>query len=38
MDGMVPLITLLFFIPGVVYGVVAGKIKSDKDVAALLYD
>ena len=38
MAGMVPLITLLFFIPGVVYGVVAGKIKSDKDVAALLYD
>lgn len=38
MAGMVPLITLLFFIPGVVYGIVAGKIKNDKDVAALLYD
>ncbi|MGM9533183.1 AbgT family transporter [Intestinibacter sp.] len=38
MAGMVPLITLLFFIPGVIYGVVAGKIKNDKDVAALLYE
>ena len=38
MAGMVPLITLLFFIPGVVYGVVAGKIKNDKDIAALLYE
>ncbi|WP_455542958.1 AbgT family transporter, partial [Intestinibacter sp.] len=38
MAGMVPLITLLFFIPGVIYGVVSGKIKNDKDVAALLYE
>ena len=38
MAGMVPLITLLFFIPGIVYGIVAGKIKNDKDVAALLYE
>ena len=38
MAGMVPLITLLFLIPGVVYGVVAGKIKNDKDIAALLYE
>ena len=38
MAGMVPLITLLFFIPGIVYGIVAGKIKNDKDVAELLYE
>ena len=38
MAGMVPLITLLFFIPGIVYGIVSGKIKNDKDVAALLYE
>ncbi|MDK2866716.1 MAG: aminobenzoyl-glutamate transport protein [Clostridiales bacterium] len=36
MKGLVPLITLLFFIPGYVFGKVSGKIKSDKDVANML--
>jgi aminobenzoyl-glutamate transport protein len=38
MKGLVPLITLLFFIPGYVYGKVAGTIKSDKDVTKMLGD
>lgn len=33
MDSMVVLLTLLFFIPGVAYGVTVGKIKSEKDIA-----
>jgi aminobenzoyl-glutamate transport protein len=36
MKGLVPIITLMFFIPGIVYGKVAGKIKSDKDVVEML--
>lgn len=36
MKGLVPLITLLFFIPGYVFGKVAGKIKSDKDIVNML--
>ncbi|MEW9122424.1 MAG: AbgT family transporter [Thermotaleaceae bacterium] len=36
MKGLVPLITLLFFIPGYVYGRVAKKIQSDKDTVAML--
>ncbi len=36
MKGLVALITLLFFIPGYTYGKVSGKIKSDKDVTAML--
>ncbi|MCT4594217.1 MAG: AbgT family transporter [Anaeromicrobium sp.] len=36
MKGLVPLITLLFFIPGYVFGKVSGKIKSDKDIVAIL--
>lgn len=36
MSGLVPLITLLFFIPGYVFGKVSGKIKSDKDVVSML--
>lgn len=38
MKGMVPLITILFFVPGLTYGVVNKTIKSDKDLAAILYD
>lgn len=30
--GMVALIFLFFFVPGVVYGVVSGTIKSDRDI------
>ena len=32
------LITILFFIPGVVYGVTLGQIKNDKDVAKMASD
>ncbi|MCR1899317.1 AbgT family transporter [Irregularibacter muris] len=31
-DGLVPMIMLFFLIPGLVYGVVSGSIKNDKDV------
>ncbi|MBI5169670.1 MAG: AbgT family transporter [Candidatus Eisenbacteria bacterium] len=37
-DSMVVLITLLFFIPGLAYGLGAGTVKSDKDVAAMTGD
>ena len=36
MKGMVPIMALLFFIPGIVYGKVTGLIKNDKDVVALM--
>ncbi len=35
-DGLVPTIMLFFFIPGLVYGKVAGTIKSDKDVVKFM--
>ncbi len=33
MAGIVPIIALAFLIPGVAYGIAAGTIKNDKDVA-----
>lgn len=30
--GLVPLIMIIFFVPGVVFGIFSGKIKNDKDV------
>lgn len=36
MRGLIFLLSLAFFIPAYIYGKVSGKIKSDKDVAALL--
>lgn len=36
--GIVPIITLVFLIPGIVYGKVAGTINNDKDVAKALSD
>ncbi|MCF8331202.1 MAG: AbgT family transporter [Bacteroidales bacterium] len=33
MDGVIIGILLIFFIPGLVYGIVVGTIKNDKDVA-----
>ena len=33
MDGIVPIISLFFFIPGVFYGIASGGIKNNKDVA-----
>ena len=35
-DGMVPLIALFFFIPGLAYGIKAGSIESSDDVAEYL--
>lgn len=36
MDSLVPIITILFFIPGLVYGRVTKEIRSDKDVANMM--
>lgn len=36
MKGMVPIMSLLFFIPGIVYGKVTGIIKNDKDIVSLM--
>ncbi|WP_411955263.1 AbgT family transporter [Alkalibacillus sp. S2W] len=36
MDSLVPIIMILFFIPGLVYGIVTKEIKNDKDVAEQL--
>jgi len=37
-DSIVPLITLLFFAPGLAYGWAAGTIRSDRDVARMMGD
>ena len=34
MNAIIPLFTLLFFIPSFVYGKLCGSFKSDKDVVA----
>ncbi|SHJ91267.1 aminobenzoyl-glutamate transport protein [Dethiosulfatibacter aminovorans DSM 17477] len=36
MDGMIPLLALFFFIPGVVYGKSAGTIKNASDIYRML--
>lgn len=36
MQGIVPLITGMFLIPGLVYGKITGGIKSDKDVVSMM--
>jgi len=38
MDSLVPIIAVLFFIPGLVYGVVTKGIRNDKDVAGQMSD
>ncbi|MEM7541312.1 MAG: AbgT family transporter [Pseudomonadota bacterium] len=35
-EATVPLIFIFFFVPGVVYGFMSGKFKSDQDVAAAM--
>ncbi|MAS82227.1 MAG: aminobenzoyl-glutamate transporter [Legionellales bacterium] len=35
-EATVPLLFILFFIPGLIYGTLAGKIKNDRDVANML--
>ncbi len=37
MSGIVPLLLFLFLIPGITYGVVVGTIKSDRDVANMMF-
>ena len=34
MNGMIPLLTLMFFVPSVIYGFMVGTFKSEKDVVA----
>jgi aminobenzoyl-glutamate transport protein len=36
MQGIVPLITLMFFLPGLIFGKITGVIKNDKDVAVMM--
>ena len=38
MSSLVPIITILFFIPGLTYGIVTKSIRSDKDVASQMSD
>jgi aminobenzoyl-glutamate transport protein len=38
LDSMVVVIALVFFVPGVVFGVATGRVKSDRDVARLTSD
>ncbi|WP_156855210.1 AbgT family transporter [Oceanobacillus sp. AG] len=38
MSSLVPIIAIIFFIPGLVYGIVTKSIRSDKDVAAQMSD
>lgn len=38
MNGIVPIITVLFFVPGLVYGFVAGTMRSTKKFAEMLGD
>ncbi|OON97331.1 MAG: aminobenzoyl-glutamate transporter [Candidatus Epulonipiscioides saccharophilum] len=33
-NGLIPIIAILFFVPSVVYGKISGSIKNDKDVVA----
>lgn len=38
MQGIIPILLVLFFIPGLVYGIVSGSIKSDRDVVRMMGD
>ena len=37
MSGIVPILLFLFLIPGITYGAVVGTIKSDRDVANMMF-
>lgn len=37
LSAIVPVICFIFFIPGLFYGVAAGKIRNDKDLMSLLF-
>ena len=34
MNGLIPIVATLFFIPSVVYGKIAGTVKNEKEVCA----
>ena len=34
MNGLIPIVAILFFVPSVVYGKIAGTVKNEKEVAA----
>lgn len=36
MNGIVPIITVLFFVPGLIYGLVSGKLKNTKQFSQML--
>ena len=36
MKGIIPVVTILFLIPGIAYGVTTGSIKRDKDAIAMM--
>ncbi|MGO4955911.1 AbgT family transporter [Luteococcus sp. Sow4_B9] len=36
MDGIIPLLTIFFFVPGLVYGMKAGTIRSTKDAGRMM--
>ena len=33
MNGLIPIVSILFFIPSVVYGKISGTVKNEKEVA-----
>jgi aminobenzoyl-glutamate transport protein len=37
-EATVPLLFLIFFVPGLVFGLRAGRIRSDRDAVRMLYD
>ncbi|MCL2608457.1 MAG: AbgT family transporter [Treponema sp.] len=36
MKGLIPIIMLMFLVPGVIYGMATGSIKKDKDMVAMM--
>ncbi|KAJ52936.1 aminobenzoyl-glutamate transport protein [Clostridium tetanomorphum] len=36
MQGLIPIITILFLVPGIIYGKITGTIKNDKDVIKMM--
>lgn len=36
MDGIIPIITILFFVPSAVYGKITGKYKGEKDICGAM--
>lgn len=36
MKGLVPIVLILFLVPGIIYGIITGKIKSDRDIVHMM--